>query len=139
MNCQDFEAILVAYIDKTLDLEIQNEAREHILTCKTCAENILIYRNALAIIEDDYKITVSDKFHNEIMTKIESLDTAPSKSFFGRYIYYAAASVIFILSILSGYIIGNIYSENYLDKVYSEDIKNELFLEDSELLELNDY
>jgi len=114
MNCKEIEHKINNLIDLKEAENLPSEIKEHLDNCDSCSRFYRVSMDLENFLRERKEAEVSDIFFNQVMNKLEAQkksDTKVIKHSFLRSYRSVAASVLFILALGLGILVGN-YSAN---------------------------
>ena len=99
MECKDVKEKLLDYWDGKLDKDARNDFEKHLLSCKTCAEELQYLKKADKAIEKWPGLEPSPGFEAKLRQKIELEETKTKKAKL-RWFYFSAASAAILAVII---------------------------------------
>lgn len=108
MKCEEFEAVMVDYLDNKLEEERKREIEKHLESCEKCLDELkdvqqvlkLISRDTIEKPDDSMRINFYHMLHSELnkneARKISSSHNSPDR-WYNRSIYRYAAGIALLL------------------------------------------
>lgn len=99
MNCEKYSRWISLYIDRQLDGQDLIELEKHISLCDSCRDEVVILQEIMDDMKDLKAINPPEKFHNELMGKINAISNPRNKWNFNLNLKLASAvAAVFIIA-----------------------------------------
>lgn len=90
MQCKDFETLLHLYVDGNLEASISLELEAHLRVCASCSKEVDYLRAIMRAIESYPLLEVPEGLADNVMSRIEQLESISASTQERDYIFRAA-------------------------------------------------
>lgn len=133
MECKKANILFDEYINNQLNPQQLNSMRMHLENCQACNAALNAYKEVVQFIQRDRQLDENIDLFASIEDQIKVKTLSKDNSLFKSTITYVAASIVLLLSVLGGHLIGNAITGNNNAITSELSLSEELFAEDLNL------
>jgi len=111
MKCQEVSEYFDRFQDGQLDAGTSRMLQDHLSSCDSCRQKVLLFEHAMAIIENEKREELRPFFYTRVMSRLEAKkEVATRTRVIPRYMQPALIVLLLLLSLTIGVLVGSRYS-----------------------------
>jgi predicted anti-sigma-YlaC factor YlaD len=141
MECKEVNSKLIFYLEKELSRDEMTQMENHLANCSSCSDSLVLLQLAMGLIEKEKSLEPNPYFVSKTMNRLKEGKRKASQPVFTRLLMPVLVSLLFVLAIGSGVLMGANFAvdtENSQQSHLIDPYFNETESETIELFFLND-